>query len=106
MRTAGQTGERMAARRGRGRPRRWSDERTTTEQRQQVRAWFAGRLPDGWYTSPPVVEVDHDEILVVGDLPAVELADGASDEERRTAEAARISGHREDTRERRMQIAA
>jgi hypothetical protein len=51
------------------------------------------------------VAVDHDEILVVGDLPPVELGEGATDDDRATAEAARIGGHREDTRERRMQIA-
>ncbi len=105
MRTAGQAQERVGPRRGRGRPRRWTDERTSTEQRQQIRAWFAGRLPEGWYSGPPSVEVDHDEILVVGELAAVELAEGATDEERSTAEAARIGGHREDTRERRMRIA-
>jgi hypothetical protein len=95
----------VAPRRGRGRPRRWSDERTTTEQKQQIRAWFVGRLPDGWYSGPPTVEVDNEEILVVGELPGVDLAAEASDEERSTAEVARISGHREDTRERRMRIA-
>ena len=77
MRTAGQAQERVGPRRGRGRPRRWTDERTSTEQRQQIRAWFAGRLPEGWYSGPPSVEVDHDEILVVGELAAVELAEGA-----------------------------
>jgi hypothetical protein len=105
MRTAGAAEERLGSRRGRGRPRRWTEERTTPEQRQRIRAWFAGRLPDGWYEGPAEVGVDHDEVLVVGQLPAVELPEGASDDERATAEAARITGHREDTREQRMRIA-
>ena len=98
-------GGRTGIRRGRGRPRRWTDERTTAEQRQRIRAWFAGRLPDGWFEGPPEVEVDEDEILVTGGLPPVELPDGASAEERATAEAARIGGFREDTRDRRVRIA-
>ncbi|HEY6748477.1 MAG TPA: hypothetical protein VI357_22510 [Mycobacteriales bacterium] len=65
--------------------------------------WFAGRLPDGWFTGAPAVTVDRDEILVVGTLeaPAVEgdaAAVGA-------AEAGRISRFREDTRDERIAIA-
>lgn len=106
MRTAGESGEeRLGSRRGRGRPRRWTDERTTAEQRQRIRAWFAGRLPEDWFTGPASVEIDQDEILVVGELPPVGLAEGASEDERATAEGARISGHREDTRGQRMRIA-
>jgi len=92
-------------RRGRGRQRQWAEERTTTEQRQRIRAWFAGRLPDGWFTGPAEVTVDDDEILVVGTLAPVELEKGAGDDEQRTAEAARIGGFREESRERRMRIA-
>ena len=28
-------------------------------------AWFAGRLPDAWFTGPPEVHLDREEILVV-----------------------------------------
>jgi len=80
-------------------------ERTTNEQRQQVRAWFAGRLPSEWFTGPPTVEVDDDEILVVGQLPRVDLPGGASVGERSTAESARAGGFREDTRDARIRIA-
>jgi len=92
-------------RRGRGRQRPWAEERTSTEQRQRIRAWFAGRLPDGWFTGPAEVTVDDDEILVVGTLAPVELEKGAGDDEQRTAEAARIGGFREESREHRMRIA-
>jgi hypothetical protein len=68
-------------------------------------AWFAGRIPDGWFTGPPAVTVDTDEILVVGPIPDVELAADATDAERATARSARVSRFREDTREARMAIA-
>ncbi len=90
----------------RGRRRgRQPEHRTTAEQRSQIGAWFAGRLPDGWFTGPADVTVDDDEILVVGSLPAPELAGTAGDGDRATAEAARIGGFREDSRHQRMQIA-
>jgi len=87
---------------------RWGmlrEQRTTPEQRQQIKAWFAGRLPDDWYTEAPQVTVDDDEILIVGRLTGPSLDSKTSDDDRRTAEAARISRFREDTREERMQIA-
>ena len=67
-------------------------------------AWFAGRLPDDWFTGAPDVVVDRDEILVVGELPEPAAA-GDEPEARATACAARIDGFREDTRARRMKIA-
>ena len=81
------------------------EQRTTAEQRQQIKAWFTGRLPDGWYSGAPEVTVDDEEILVVGTLPDLDLEAGTSEEDRRTAETARISRFREDTREERVRIA-
>ncbi|MBY8849821.1 hypothetical protein [Saccharothrix longispora] len=67
-------------------------------------AWFAGRLPDGWFTGAPEVSVDREEIVVVGVLPPLE--DGfADDAERAAAESGRISRFREQTREERIGIA-
>jgi hypothetical protein len=74
--------------------------------RRTVTAWFAGRLPEEWFEGPAEVTVDDDEILVVGRLPEVALAEGADQGEQATAEAARIGGFREDTRARRVQVAA
>ncbi|MGW4354035.1 hypothetical protein ACWELJ_18300 [Nocardia sp. NPDC004582] len=31
--------------------------------------WFAGRLPADWFTGPATLEVDRDEIVVLGELP-------------------------------------
>ena len=69
-----------------------------------AKAWFAGRLPDGWFTGEVDVTVDREEIVVVGELPA--LGDDVTDDaERAAAEAGRISRFREDTRDERIEIA-
>lgn len=62
-------------------------------------AWVSGRLPDGWYTAAPEVTVDRDEILVVGPLSPPENADGPA------AASGRIARFREETRDRRIEIA-
>ena len=72
---------------------------------EDVRAWFAGRVPAGWFVGPPDVKADGEEILVVGTLPDVELAGGTSSESRGAARAARIERFREETREDRIRIA-
>jgi hypothetical protein len=38
---------------------------------EQVRGWFLGRLPDGWFTGQPEILVDREEITIVGQLPPV-----------------------------------
>ena len=78
----------------------------STDHGKTLAAWFAGQIDDGWFTGPVHVIADRDEILVTGDLPEPTLADGADNDERTTARAARIARFREDTRERRMAIAA
>jgi hypothetical protein len=75
------------------------------EQERLIAAWFAGRIPDGWFEGPVTIEVDGDEVQVVGQLPAPQLNEGAGEDEVRVAEEARISGFREDSREARMRIA-
>src|SRR5260370_19974479 len=72
---------------------------------EEIRAWFAGRIPAGWFVGPPDVSSDGEEILVVGTLPDVELAGGTSAEARAAARAARIERFREDTRGDRVRIA-
>lgn len=72
---------------------------------EDVAAWFAGRIPAGWFAGPPDVKVDGEEILVVGTLPDVELAGATSDEARAAARLARIQRFREESREARMRIA-
>jgi hypothetical protein len=64
--------------------------------------WFAGRLPDGWFTEEPEVVVDREEITVVGRLPEPEGAEGEGADARGAGRAARF---REETRPERMRIA-
>jgi hypothetical protein len=61
----------------------------------EVAAWLGRRLPAGWFSGPPEVTADGDEILVVGALP-----DGDEDP------IARARRFREETRERRVRLAA
>jgi hypothetical protein len=89
----------------------------------EVRGWFTGRLPGDWFTEPPVIQVDREEITIVGALPAPELADSqvdstaddstaddtgtddSSSAEREAAAEGRIRRFREETRSRRIEIA-
>jgi len=71
----------------------------------ELRGWFAGRIPDDWFTGPVEVTVDREEILVVGALAEVAAAKGASEGEAAAASESRIEGFREDTRATRMHIA-
>ncbi|WP_454791355.1 hypothetical protein [Mycolicibacterium lutetiense] len=61
--------------------------------------WFAGRLPDTWFTGDPTVVVDREEITVIGRLPDGEEAETKA---RASGRAARF---REETRGERMRIA-
>ena len=67
-------------------------------------AWFAGRLPDEWFTGAPEVTVDREEIVIIGELPALteEFADEAA---LAAAQAGRISRFRETTRDERIEVA-
>jgi hypothetical protein len=67
--------------------------------------WFAGRLPDGWFTGPPEVTYDREEVLVLGSLPAPDLGADADDDARAAAIASRVEAFREETRATRMAIA-
>ena len=72
---------------------------------EELQGWFAGRIPSGWFTGPPQVAVDREEILVVGTLADVDLGSSASAASLEAARLGRIKQHREDTREARMRIA-
>lgn len=71
---------------------------------EKISAWFAGRLPDDWFEGPVSVEVDREEILVVGTLPDVDPGSD-SPEAPAAARSARIRRFREETRDRRITIA-
>jgi hypothetical protein len=66
---------------------------------QDAAEWFAGRLPDAWFTGDPTVVVDREEITVIGRLP--DPAEGESE----ARASGRVSRFREETRGERMRIA-
>src|SRR5438309_10641314 len=72
---------------------------------EDVGAWFAARMPAGWFVGPPEVSADGEEVLVVGQLPDVELTSATSGAARAAARSARIERFREETREDRVRIA-
>lgn len=71
----------------------------------EMQAWFAGRLPDHWFTGAPEVTADRDEIYVVGTLPDVQLEGDVSADAMDEARRGRIERFREETRGERMAIA-
>ena len=73
--------------------------RTTAE------AWLAGRLPADWFTGPVEVKRDRDELIIIGDLAEPVLEGEVDDTDRTIAARGRIKSFREDTRERRIEIA-
>ena len=68
----------------------------------EIAGWFAGRIPDGWFTEPPDVQVDREEILVIGTL---ESPSTKGDADPAAARMARVSRFREETREVRVRVA-
>ena len=67
--------------------------------------WFAGRLPDAWFIATPDVSIDREEILVVGEIAAVDRAGSTTDGAQAAARASRVERFREETRGERMAIA-
>src|ERR1700737_3452817 len=71
----------------------------------EIQSWFTSRLPAAWFAGPPEVTSDSEEILVIGELPDVELAGATSPEARAAARVARVDRFREETRDERVKIA-
>lgn len=88
-----------ARRAGRGVNDRGSG-RDTPPPADGLAGYLAGRLPDDWFTHAPEVQVDRDEITIVGVVAAPEGGAGDPD-----AETGRIRRFREQTREARIGIA-
>ena len=82
------------------------DEEASGSAGEQVRGWFAGRLPGDWFTEPAEIIVDREEITIVGRLTEPEgQSDEATEAERAAAAEGRIKRFREETRARRIEIA-
>jgi hypothetical protein len=91
---------------------------------EQVRGWFLGHVPGGWFAGQPEIRLDREEITVIGQLPparakdarteaAAEGAagaggaagDGPAEAEADAIAAGRSRRFREETREARIAIA-
>jgi hypothetical protein len=86
---------------GRGRARGRAADAPPPVERAEVAGWFAGRLPDEWFTGPVELVIDRDEITVIGAVPEPDAGDG----DPAAARSGRISRFREQTRTQRMAIA-
>jgi hypothetical protein len=70
-----------------------------------ISAWFRGRLPDEWTdAAPAAVTVDREEITVVVALPVADL-ENTDDAARAEAIDGRLQRFRDETRDRRIEIA-
>ena len=72
----------------------------------ELSGWFAGRIPDDLFAGPPTISGDRDEILIVGPVADPELPADATDAARAAARSARIGRFRDETRQRRIGVAA
>lgn len=71
----------------------------------EIRGWFAGRLPEGLFEALVDVTVDREEITVIGRIPTPEVSGEASDAERAATVEGRIAEFRERTRGDRIAVA-
>lgn len=85
--------------RGRRRGRNVEPPATTTD---ELKAWFAGNVPDDWFTKAVDIRFDRDEILVTGKLKKPKLDKGGDE---KLAAHARAEAFREETRDQRISIA-
>jgi hypothetical protein len=94
---------------------------------EQIRGWFATRLPDEWFEGTPKIVIDREEITIIGHLPrpaaaaatagegtaraassAATATEGTAEPSGADAEAAAIGRSRrfrEETRDTRIEIA-
>ena len=79
--------------------------RTEPPPTDDAAAWIAGSVNDTWFTEPPEVVIDRDEIIIWGRVNQPELGADASDADRAAAQAGRINQFREDTRDDRIRVA-
>ena len=72
---------------------------------ERLRGWFASRMPSDWFAGAPEINLDREEISIVGELPAPEASEGMTDAERAKAAEGRSRRFREQTRKQRIEIA-
>ncbi|MCC3318062.1 hypothetical protein [Nocardia africana] len=93
--------------RGFGRPGGW--QQADLPDAADAPDWFAGRLPSEWFSGPATIEIDRDEIVVIGELALPEPEAGEDEAAGSEPSPATVDGliarFRESTRPARMQIA-
>ncbi|OLC52568.1 MAG: hypothetical protein AUH85_16850 [Chloroflexi bacterium 13_1_40CM_4_68_4] len=72
--------------------------------RDEITGWFAGRIPQDWFTGTPEVRVDREEMWVIGTLPDVQLGKDVTPDGVAAARQGRIKQFREQTRDARIEI--
>jgi hypothetical protein len=81
------------------------EEPVTSSLSEKLRGWFSGRMPGDWFTEPPEIRHDREEISVIGTLSPPEAAPGATEAEHAAAVEGRSRRFREETRQQRIEIA-
>jgi hypothetical protein len=81
------------------------DRRGASASTSEIIGWTSGALPPDLYQGAPTIEVDRDEILVVGDVGAPAVPEGLEADGTAAAERARIARFREETRDQRISVA-
>ncbi len=66
-----------------------------------IKGWFAGRLPDGWFTGTEVT-LEDDQIVVLGTLP--ELKNVGSTPEEKEGAAGRRHGRQAESQQAQSQV--
>jgi hypothetical protein len=72
---------------------------------EELRGWLMGRLPEGWFSGPPEIQVDGDEVLVIGELSEPKPVGGPGPGGPAAERPGRLQSFREETRDQRMRIA-
>lgn len=68
----------------------------------EIKGWLTGRVPAEWFTEPPEVLVDREEVVVIGRIPEPPVGEGV---DAGSAREGAIKRFREETREERIRIA-
>jgi hypothetical protein len=72
---------------------------------EHIRRWVVQHVPRSWFAGAPEVNVDDDEILIVGALDEPPPERGATEAAKAATRVAKIRRFREETREARMRTA-
>lgn len=76
-----------------------------TTDTETIRGWLTGRLPDDLFTGPAEIEIDRDEIVIIGPIEPPAIEEGADEATRDAAVQGRVKRFREETRGVRMKVA-